>query len=121
MTRSRRQLRSSQRGARSASSPGDPIARLLPVPAGADPDHHLWRNGRRWWVAFTIHRGHVQERVRLSLGTEDVAEARRRRDRLFALYAGAEECRVSLRFAPRRARGAGRAAGEAAMGEGLGI
>ena len=28
------------------------------------PDHHLWRNGRLWWIAFTVHRGHQQERVR---------------------------------------------------------
>ena len=20
-----------------------------------DPNHHLWRNGRLWWVAFTVH------------------------------------------------------------------
>ena len=20
-----------------------------------DPNHHLWRNGRFWWIAFTVH------------------------------------------------------------------
>ena len=46
-----------------------------------DPDHHLWRNGRLYWVAFTVHLpGWQKERVRRSLGTADVAEARRRRD-----------------------------------------
>ncbi len=44
-----------------------------------DPDHHLWRNGRLFWVAFTVHLpGWQKERVRLSLGTDDLLEARRR-------------------------------------------
>lgn len=71
-------------------------------PAAVDPDHHLWRNGHLWWIAFTVHRGHRQERVRFSLGTDDVTEARRRRDRALALFAKARDCNVSLRFAPRR-------------------
>jgi hypothetical protein len=20
------------------------------------PNHHLWRNGRLWWIAFTVHK-----------------------------------------------------------------
>src|SRR4030095_3360327 len=45
-----------------------------------DPNHHLWRNGRLYWVAFTVHLpGWQKERVRLSLGTADLVEARRRR------------------------------------------
>ena len=68
------------------------------VPASIDPDHHLWRNGRLWWIAFTIHRGHLQERVRFSLGTADVGEARQRRDEVFALYAQAPDCRISIRL-----------------------
>jgi len=70
--------------------------------SGPDPDHHLWRNGRLWWVAFTVHRGHLQERLRFSLRTDDVAVARKRRDDLFALFDSAAECRISLRFRPRR-------------------
>ena len=73
-------------------------------PAAIDPDHHLWRNGRLWWIAFTVHRGHQQERVRFSLGTDDVVEARCLRDRALALFQGARDCQVSLRFVPRRAR-----------------
>lgn len=47
------------------------------------PNHHLWRNGRLWWIAYTLlHDGWRQERVRHSLGTDDVAEARLRRDRI---------------------------------------
>ena len=52
-----------------------------------DPNHHLWRNGRLYWVAFTVHlQGWQKERVRLSLGTADLDEARRRRDELFLRY-----------------------------------
>jgi hypothetical protein len=81
----------------------------VPVPADADPDHHLWRNGRLWWIAFTVHQDHRQERIRFSLGTDDVALARHRRDAFLALFAEAEDLRISLRFQPRRV-GEGRAA-----------
>ncbi len=74
-------------------------------PANANPDHHLWRNGRFWWVAFTlIHDGWRQERVRRSLKTIDVLEARRRRDAIFAQYEGRPEIQLSLRFAPQPAQ-----------------
>jgi hypothetical protein len=72
-------------------------------PAAVDPNHHLWRNGRLWWIAFTVHRGYQQERVRFSLGTADVVEARGLRDRALALFEQARDCKVSLRFVPRRA------------------
>jgi hypothetical protein len=68
-----------------------------------DPDHHLWRNGRLYWVAFTVHLpGWQKERVRLSLGTDDVAEARRRRDQLLRDYPARRSCTLSLRGAHRR-------------------
>jgi hypothetical protein len=68
-----------------------------------DPDHHLWRNGRLYWVAFTVHLpGWQKERVRLSLGTDDVAEARRRRDQLLRDYPARRSCTLSLRGAQRR-------------------
>lgn len=69
--------------------------------ADINPDHHLWRNGRYWWVAFTlIHAGWRQERVRRSLKTTDVSEARQRRDALFAQYAAGTDAVLSLRFTP---------------------
>jgi uncharacterized protein (DUF1684 family) len=86
------------------------IQHVPPVPADADPNHHLWRNGRLWWIAFTVHRGHLQERVRFSLQTADVAVARRRRDQFLALFAQAEDLKISIRFAPRRGRGRGKRA-----------
>ncbi len=69
-----------------------------------NPDHHLWRNGRFWWVAFTlIHDGWRQERVRRSLKTADVTEARRRRDAIFGNYHDGANAVLSLRFTPGRA------------------
>ena len=70
-------------------------------PTEIDPDHHLWKNGRLYWVAFTVHLpGWRKERVRRSLGTTDLEEARRRRDALFAKLEEEREVRLSLRFAP---------------------
>ena len=85
-----------------AASAGAPARVEWSAPADADPNHHLWRNGRVWWIAFTVHQGHRQERIRLSLGTRDVVEARRRRDALLDLFARAEDLRISLRFVPPR-------------------
>ncbi len=66
-----------------------------------DPNHHLWRNGRLYWVAFTVHLpGWQKERVRLSLGTDDLEEARLRRDQLLAEYPRRRECTLSLRTRP---------------------
>jgi hypothetical protein len=73
----------------------------------ADPDHHLWRNGRLWWIAFTVHLpGWQKERVRTSLGTADLVEARRRRDELLRRYPQERGCALSLRIGARGVRGA---------------
>lgn len=70
-----------------------------------DPDHHLWRNGRLWWIAFTVHLpGWQKERIRKSLGTADRQEARRRRDELLARYPQIRQCELSLRLQPARRR-----------------
>jgi hypothetical protein len=54
----------------------------------SNPNHHLWKNGRLWWIAFTlIHDGWRQERIRQSLGTDNQLEARRRRDAILSLFA----------------------------------
>jgi hypothetical protein len=52
-----------------------------------NPNHHLWRNGRLYWIAFTlIHDGWRQERIRQSLSTDNLLEARRRRDAILSLF-----------------------------------
>ncbi len=48
-----------------------------------NPDHHLWNNRGTWWCHFTLHHtNHTSERVRVSLRTRDLEEARDRRDQL---------------------------------------
>ncbi|HEV7502060.1 MAG TPA: hypothetical protein VGQ33_18725 [Vicinamibacteria bacterium] len=82
----------------------------------ADPDHHLWRNGRLWWIAFTVHLpGWQKERVRVSLGTADVVEARRRRDELLCKYPEERGCLLSLRITARGARRASKGRSPAPM------
>jgi hypothetical protein len=75
------------------------------MPDVADPDHHLWRNGRLWWIAFTVHLpGWQKERIRRSLGTADLTEARRRRDELLGRYPVERGCALSLRIGSARVR-----------------
>lgn len=46
-----------------------------------NPDHNIWNNNGTWWCHFTVHNpDFTKERVRVSLGTKDREEARRRRD-----------------------------------------
>ena len=74
-------------------------------PSPVNPDHHLWRNGRLWWVAFTVHLPEWRkERIRLSLGTADLSEARRRRDEVLRAYPLTRACELSLRIEPPRKR-----------------
>ncbi len=76
------------------------MARSPKTDSDVPDNHHLWRNGRLWWVAFTVHLpGWQKERVRLSLGTDDLHEARRRRDELLRLYPEQRGCTLSLRVA----------------------
>jgi hypothetical protein len=70
-----------------------PTTQLAPSRAAAtNPNHHLWKNGRLWWLAVTLlHDGWRQERVRQSLGTDDLVEARRRRDLLLGRFTATGE------------------------------
>ncbi len=70
-----------------------------------DADHHLWRNGRLWWIAFTVHHSNwTAERVRFSLGTADLEEARQRRDAILAGYPEEHGCELSIRVSGCRRR-----------------
>ncbi len=70
------------------SSPGTLAVRPSAVAGASNPDHHLWNNRGTWWCHFTLHRpDYTAERVRVSLRTKDLAEARRRRDVLLARFA----------------------------------
>jgi len=58
-------------------------ATLAARPDRRNPNHHLWNNRGTWWCHFTVHLpDYTAKRVRVSLRTRDVGEARRRRDRL---------------------------------------
>ena len=69
-----------------------------------NPNHHLWNNHGTWWAhATVIHGGIRQERIRHSLGTRDVIEARQRRDMFLADLGCRPSLRLSLRIGrPRR-------------------
>ncbi len=88
-----------------AVSPLSPLPSLAPRVAtvelassrafASNPNHHLWKNGRLWWIAFTlIHDGWRQERVRQSLGTDNLLEARQRRDAILGLFGKEAEGRA---------------------------
>lgn len=56
----------------------------------ANPDHHLWNNHGTWFLHYTLHRpDFTKQRVRSSLRTADLREARRRRDASLALLGAA--------------------------------
>ena len=67
-----------------ACPPGRPSLRI----AAENPNHHLWNNHGTWFLHYTIHPTPLtKERIRRSLGTKDLEQARRRRDVLFAQLA----------------------------------
>ena len=77
----------------------------VPAPASADPNHHLWRNGRLWWLSATIHVGGTKQRIRRTLGTPDVGLARKRRDSILGVLAARAGIALALRFEGPRNRG----------------
>jgi len=52
-------------------------------------NHHLWNNRGTWWCHITIRKhDSTTERMRFSLKTKDVGQARTRRDRIFSEVSG---------------------------------
>jgi hypothetical protein len=48
---------------------------------GDNPNHHLWNNNGTWFIHYTEHLpDFTKRRIRASLNTKCVVEARRRRD-----------------------------------------
>ena len=46
-----------------------------------NPNHHLWNNHGTWWLHYTLHLpDYTKRRIRRSLRTNDLAEARSKRD-----------------------------------------
>lgn len=51
----------------------------------SNPNHHLWNNNGTWFVHYVVHPTPItKERVRRSLKTKCVHEARARRDAILA-------------------------------------
>ncbi len=74
------------------------------APTDLDPNHHLWKNGRLWWIAFTIHTHDWRKRrLRFSLGTADIRLARERRDAILRHYDQSDAYELSLRYARQTA------------------
>jgi len=58
-----------------------PVTRRQP----GNANHHLWNNNGTWFLHYTTYpTPFTKERVRRSLGTKDLDEARLRRDAFFA-------------------------------------
>ena len=56
-----------------------------------NPNHHLWNNNGTWFVHYTVYPTPVtKQRIRKSLQTRCVEEARRRRDELLKLGGNSE-------------------------------
>jgi len=54
-------------------------------------NHHLWPNGRVWWLHYTIHLpNYTKRRIRRSLKTANLSVARQRRDAMLAEYTANE-------------------------------
>ena len=51
----------------------------------ANPNHHLWNNNGVWFMHYTVFPTQLtKDRVRRSLGTRKLEEARRLRDSILA-------------------------------------
>ena len=65
-----------------------PAVHLVSKGRDSRPNHHLTNNNGTWWCQLTVHQGPFSKRLRFSLETRDLEQARRRRDRLFAQLEG---------------------------------
>lgn len=69
---------------------GFPCGWLSLRKSGANRNHHIWNNNGIWWLHATVHLAdHTKRRVRVSLSTKSLKEARLRRD--FILSGGGEK------------------------------
>ncbi len=65
-----------------------PLGRLsFRRPDDANDRHHIYNNNGTYYAHFTVHFGHRKRRIRLSLQTPSLDEAKARRDELLARVA----------------------------------
>ena len=51
-----------------------------------NPNHHLWNNNGTWFIHYVVHpTPFTKERIRKSLGTKSLAEARSKRDAILGV------------------------------------
>lgn len=74
-------------------------------PTSANPDHHIWCNNGTYFIHLTLKWRGRRTRLRKSLRTKDVVEARRRRDRFFETISAEPDLELLVRL-PRGIRGA---------------
>ncbi|HTP47105.1 MAG TPA: hypothetical protein VMQ50_09330 [Casimicrobiaceae bacterium] len=75
------------------SAPATALLRIRPC--AENPNHHLWNNHGTWFLHYTVHpTPFTKERVRRSLGTSHLDEARERRDAFFAHWPRQERSAV---------------------------
>jgi hypothetical protein len=67
-----------------------------------NPNHHLYNNNGVWWVHYTIYPDeYTNRRVRRSLETSDIEQARQRRDLLFeTLFPSGQRNSLEVYFYP---------------------
>lgn len=52
-----------------------------------NPNHHLWNNNGTWYIHYTVYPdAYTAQRIRRSLNTRQLEEARARRDQLLETY-----------------------------------
>jgi hypothetical protein len=72
-------------------NPASPVLSRRQKPAGAN--HHLWNNHGTWWFHGTFHLpDYTARRIRRSLATRDLRQARALRDRILAGIDAPDPC-----------------------------
>ena len=61
-----------------------PAMHLVSRQTKSHPNHHLTNNNGTWWCQITIHQGPFSRRLRFSLRTGNLEQARALRDQVFA-------------------------------------
>ncbi len=74
----------------------------MPAHPASNPNHHLFKNRRQFFYQVTVHCGAAKQRLRESLQTTDLGEARRRRDRRLAELQARRDLRLSMRIVRAR-------------------
>jgi hypothetical protein len=55
-----------------------------------NPNHHLWNNNGTWFIHYVVHPTPItKERIRKSLGTKSLPEARAKRDAILTCQSAA--------------------------------